>query len=45
MAAVLVLRTEAFVMVQAVAKALVAIPFDSSEEIISDGAKVVNDHR
>jgi hypothetical protein len=45
MVAVLVFRMEAFVVVQAAAKATVAIPLDSSEEVISDGAKVVNDHR
>jgi hypothetical protein len=45
MVAVLVLRTEAVVVVQAAAKATVAIPLDSSEEDVSDGAKVVDDHR
>ena len=39
----LVLRTEAFVVVQAMAKATVAIPLNSSEEVVSDGAKVVDD--
>ena len=45
MVTVLVLRTKAFVGVQAAAEAAVAIPLDSSEEVISDGAKVVDDHR
>ena len=44
MVAVLVFRTETFVVVQAAAMATVALPLDSSEEVISDGAKVVNDH-
>jgi len=45
MVAELVLRTEAFVVVQTAAQTTVAVSLNSSEEVVSYGAKVVDDQR